>query len=70
MTVVLAELSIQPLNRSIVFLKDKDIFLTNDAWRIAFDVDMSAYEEAVATIEADIILPEGQRLDDSHLTTY
>jgi len=53
-----------------VFLKDKDIFLTNDAWRIAFDVDMSAYEEAVATIEADIILPEGQRLDDSHLTTY
>jgi len=44
-----------------VFLKEKDIFLTNDAWRIAIDVDMSAYEEAVATIKADLILLEGHR---------
>ena len=61
MTVVLAELSIQPLNRSVVFLKQKDIFLTNDAWRIAIDVDMSSYEEAVATVKADLISLEGQR---------
>jgi hypothetical protein len=44
-----------------VFLKEKDIFLTNDAWRIAIDVDMSAYEEAVATIKANLILLEGHR---------
>ena len=44
-----------------MFLKEKDIFLTNDAWRIAIDVDMSAYEEAVATIKADLILLEGHR---------
>jgi len=61
LTVLLAELSIQPLNRSVVFLKEKDIFLTNDAWRIAIDVDMSTYEEAVATIKANLILLEGHR---------
>ena len=61
LTVVPAELSIQPLNRSVVFLKEKDIFLTNDAWHIAIDVDMSAYEEAVATVKADLILLEGHR---------
>jgi len=44
-----------------VFLKEKDIFLTNDAWHIAIDVDMCAYEEAVATIKADLILLEGPR---------
>ena len=43
-----------------MFLKE-DIFLTNDAWHIAIDVDMSAYEEAVATIRADLILLEGHR---------
>ena len=59
LTVVLAELSIQPLNRSVVFLIEKDIFLTNDAWLIAIYVDMSAYEEAVAIINADMILLEG-----------
>jgi hypothetical protein len=33
-----------------VFLKEKDIVLTNDARRIAIDVDMGAYEEPVAAI--------------------
>ena len=44
-----------------MFLKEKDIFLTNDAWRIAIEVDMSAYEEAVATTKADLIVLEGHR---------
>jgi len=44
-----------------VFLKEKDIFLANDVWRIVIDVDMSAYEDAVATVKADIISFEGQR---------
>jgi len=61
LAVVLAELSIEPLNRRVVFLKENDIFLTNDAWRIAIDIDMSAYEKAVATIKADPILLEGHR---------
>jgi len=42
-------------------MKQNDIFLTNDASRIVIDIDMSAYEEAVATVKADIILLEGHR---------
>ena len=61
LTVVLAELVIQPLNHSVVFLKEKDIFLTNDVWRIVIDVYMSSYEDAVATVQADIISLEGHR---------
>ena len=56
---MLADLSIQPINRSVVFLKEKDITLTNSAWRIAIDVVMNAYEEAVATVKADVISFEG-----------
>ena len=44
-----------------MFLKEKDIFFTNDVWSIAIDVDTSAYEEAVATVKADLILLEGHR---------
>jgi len=60
LTVVLAKLVIQPLNHSVVFLKE-DIFLTNDVWRIVIDVYMSSYEDAVATVQADIISLEGHR---------
>ena len=59
--IVLADLSIQPINRNEVFLKEKDITLTNSAWRIKSDVDVNAYEEAVATVKADIISLEGHR---------
>ena len=58
---MLADLSIQPVNRSVIFLKEKDITLTKGAWRIAIDVDMNAYEGAVASIKADIISLEGHR---------
>jgi len=44
-----------------VILKEKDIFLTNDVWRILIDVDMSIYEVAVATAKADIISFGGHR---------
>lgn len=44
-----------------MFLKGKDITLTSDAWRIAIDVDISAYEEGVALVKADILSLEGNR---------
>ena len=58
---MLADVVLQPINRSVIFLKEKDITLTNGAWRIANDVDVSAYEEAVATVKADIISMKGHR---------
>lgn len=42
-------------------MKQKEITLTNDAWRIAIVVDMCAYEGAVATVKADILTLEGHR---------
>ena len=42
-------------------MKGKDITLTSDAWRIAIDVDISAYEEGVALVKADILSLEGNR---------
>jgi hypothetical protein len=36
-----AELLIQPLNHSVIFLKGKDVVLTNDVWCTAVDFDMS-----------------------------
>ena len=51
MNLTLAELSIQPLNSSVIILKQKDI-ITDDAWRIAVDVDVNVFEEALSTIKA------------------
>jgi hypothetical protein len=44
-------------------LKEGDIILSSDAWRIAIDLDMSTYEEAISTIRTDIRLIEEQRKD-------
>jgi len=41
---IAAELLVQPLNHSVVFFKEMYIILTNDAWLIAIDRDMSTYE--------------------------
>jgi len=37
----------QPLNNSVIFLKETDFILTNDAWCIAIDIDISTYQEIV-----------------------
>jgi len=50
--------SVQPLNGSVVFLKETDIFLTDDSWRIAIEIDLNSYEEAISTIRADLLAVE------------
>jgi hypothetical protein len=37
----------------VVFLKEEDVILTNEVWRIAVDFDMGPYEELISTIEED-----------------
>ena len=59
MNLTLAELSIQPLNSSVIILK-KDIIVTDNAWRIAVDIDVNVFEEALSTIKTDLILIESQ----------
>jgi hypothetical protein len=50
-----AELIIQPLNYSAVFLKGKNIIFTNDIWRNVTDFDMGPHEEIILTITEDLL---------------
>jgi hypothetical protein len=42
-----------------VFLKETDIFLAYDSWRIAIEID--PYEEAISTVRADLLAVEQRR---------
>jgi hypothetical protein len=61
LNIVVAEPHIQPLNYSVAFLKEKEIILSDDAWRIVINHNISVYEDAIATIRADTLLVEKQK---------
>ena len=44
-----------------MFLKETNIFLTDDSWRIAIQIDLNPYEEAISTIRADLLAVEQRR---------
>jgi hypothetical protein len=61
LSVVIAELLeplVQPLNNNVNFLKETDIIVTNDAWRIAVDIEVSTYQDIISTIRQDLNLVE------------
>ena len=43
LNVVAAEPFVQPLNHTVVFLKETEIVVTSDTWRIALNIDSSTY---------------------------
>ena len=49
------ELLIQPLNYSVVFLKEKNVIFTNDVWRNVIDFDMGPYEEVIWAVKEDLL---------------
>ena len=52
---IAAEMFVQPLNRSVIFLKERDLILSNDIWRIAINVEMEPYDEALFVIKGDLL---------------
>jgi mannitol-specific phosphotransferase system IIBC component len=58
---VAAELLIQPLEQSVIFLKERDVILTNDLWRVVVNLDIEPYEEVITTIKEDLKKVEGQK---------
>lgn len=52
---------IQPLNHSVVFLKEKEVILTSDIWCVAIDLGTGTYEEVISAIHGDLLLVERQR---------
>jgi hypothetical protein len=59
--VTLAELQIQLLNNSVLFLKEADIVLSRDNWHVTVDCDISGYYETVSAIKTDLLTVEQQR---------
>jgi hypothetical protein len=49
------------LNHSAVFLREKDIILTNENWRIAIDLDVTPYREVISKVREDLHIVEKQR---------
>ena len=52
---------VEPLNSSVVFLKETDVVLTSDEWRIMVNIDLGAYEEVASTIKADLLAIQQQK---------
>jgi len=52
---------IQPLNHSVVYLKEREVILTNDFWRVVVDFRTAEYEDVIATIHEDLLVVERQR---------
>ena len=61
LNVVVAEPFVQTLNCTVVFLKETEIVVTSDTWRIALNIDLSTYHEIISTIRTDLFLVEQQR---------
>ena len=40
-----------------------DVVLTNDAWRVAIDLDMSQYKEIISTLKGNLLFVESQKKD-------
>ena len=61
LNVVIAEPFVQPLNHTVVFLKETEMVFTNDTWRIALNIDLSKYHEIISTIRTDLLTVEQQK---------
>ena len=49
-------------NNSVMFLKQEDIILTDDAWHVTAELEVNSYEEAVLTIRNDLrVIYESKR---------
>jgi len=49
----MTEVQVLPINKS-VFLKDRNVIITSDAWRVAIGLDTQVYEDAIATVRNDL----------------
>ena len=55
---VVAEPYVQPLNSSVVFVKEKEDVFTSDIWRVVMNIDLSTYHEVISTVRADLFSVE------------
>jgi hypothetical protein len=49
-----AEVTNTPLNHSVLFVRDKDVILTSDYWRVVVNFDLTEFEEAITKLHEDL----------------
>jgi len=68
--IVVAEPFVQQLSHSVVLLKEYDIFLTCDTWRIALDFNLSTYYEVISAVNADSFSVKQQKLEFTSVSEF
>ena len=58
------------LNHAVLFLKETDIVLTSDEWRIALNIVLSTYHDIIATVKSDLLLVEQQKQAFTQFLSY
>jgi len=61
LNVVVAEPFVQPLNHTVLFLRETEIIFTSDTLRIALNIDLSTYHEIISTIRTHLLSAEQQK---------
>ena len=59
-TVVAAQI-VQPLVHEVLFLKETEVTLPDDEWRILLRIDLSRYHDIISTVKADLLLVEQRK---------
>ena len=59
--IALAELHVLPLNHSVIFMRDRDVILSNDQWRVAVNVNLSTYYEVPSTVKSYLLAFEQRK---------
>jgi hypothetical protein len=54
-----AEIVNSPLNHSVVFIREAELVLTSNHWRVTVNFDLSTYEEAITVLREDLTHVEG-----------
>ena len=60
-----AEVINTPLNHSVFFVKDKNVILTSDYWRIVVNFDLTAYQDETSILREDL-----SRIEDTDKRTF
>ena len=63
-----AGVKIQPLRHGVIFVKEKDIVLTNDAYRFAVNSDTVPYEDAVSKVREDLMIVNNYKTEFTSIT--
>jgi hypothetical protein len=45
----------------MLFLKQRDVFITNDVWRVVLHLNTSVYEKLTSTFRGDMMLVHSQK---------